>query len=137
MVERPPAEVYGLLADLRRATEWQPSLESVEVETEGQTRVGTSGREVRRAGGRRIESRFEVTALEPERRIVVFTRARELDANAEFAVEPNGDGTRVRATVDLHLHGMLRFAAAALRGRAHNQTRADLERLKRLLEGGT
>jgi carbon monoxide dehydrogenase subunit G len=136
VVERPPADVFALLVDLRRAPEWQPSLQELDVETDGETRVGTSGREVRRAGGRRVESRFEVTELEPDRRLAISTSSSAADVDVVFELEPDGAGTRITSTLHVRLKGALRFMERALRGQVEGQTRDDLLRLDELLARG-
>lgn len=137
VVARPIDEVYGLVADLERTLEWQTSLERIDVEGGGDAAVGTRGTEVRRAGGRKMESRFEVTALEPGRRIALETRAAHVEAEVEFAFAEVEGGTRVQSELELRLRGPLRFMGQVVRGQVERQGREDLERLKALLEGSS
>ena len=137
VIDRPPEAVFALVADLERTPEWQGSLDRIELETDGPIRAHTRGTEIRSAGGRRLESQFEVTELEPGRRLAISTRSGTAEADATFDVVATDRGTRVTSTVDLRLRGVLRFIEAGLRGRIEQQTRDDLARLKRLAEGET
>jgi carbon monoxide dehydrogenase subunit G len=124
-VARSPEVVYSVVRDLERAPEWQESLESVNVE---------AGTEVRRFGGRRTEASFFVLEDDPPRRFAIRSDGGPAEARAEFDLEPDGDGTRVVFTVDLRLRGAARLAAGVVKASAQRELRADLERLKELVE---
>jgi uncharacterized protein YndB with AHSA1/START domain len=124
-IARPPEEVYALIADLERGPEWQPSLVRVDAER---------GTEVRRIGGHEREATFEVTRNEPPRLFEIVSHAGPVRAWATFELEPVESGTRVDFTLVLELGGALRFAGRLIRGRAEQESRENLERLKKLLE---
>lgn len=124
-IERPPAEVYALIADLERGPEWQPSLVRVDVER---------GVEVRRLGGHEREASFEVTRDEPPRLFEIVSHAAPIRVWATFELRPVESGTRVNLSLVLELGGALRFAGRMIRGRAEREARENLQRLKELLE---
>jgi carbon monoxide dehydrogenase subunit G len=124
-IARSPEEVYAVVSDLERGPEWQPSLVRVDVER---------GTEVRRIAGHEREARFEVTRAEPPRLFEIVSHVSHVRAWATFELDPAGAGTRVRFSLLLELSGPLRFAGRMIRGRAEHEVRADLERLKELLE---
>ena len=124
-VGRPPEVVYAFVRDLERAPEWQESLESVDVE---------AGTEVRRFGGRRAEATFFVLEDDPPRRLAIRSDGGPAEARAEFDLEPDGDGTRVVFTLEVRLRGAARLAAGVVKGAAQRESKANLERLKELLE---
>jgi carbon monoxide dehydrogenase subunit G len=124
-VAQPPEAVYGVVADLERGPEWQPSLVRVDV---------ARGVEVRRIGGHEREARFEVTRNDPPRLFELTSHAAPVRVRATFELAPVDAGTRVDVTLQLELGGALRFAGPMLRGRAEREVREDLERLKSLLE---
>jgi carbon monoxide dehydrogenase subunit G len=124
-VDRSPEVVYALVRDLERAPEWQDSLESVDVEART---------EVRRFGGRRVEASFFVLEDDPPRRFAISSEGGPAEARAEFDLEPDGDGTRVVFSIDLHLRGAARLASGVVKPTAQREMRGDLERLKELAE---
>jgi carbon monoxide dehydrogenase subunit G len=124
-IARPPEEVYAVVSDLERGPEWQPSLVRVDVER---------GVEVRRIAGQEREATFEVTRNEPPRLFEIVSNARPVRAWATFELEPVDGGTRVNFTLVLELGGALRLAGRMIRGRAEQEARENLERLKRLVE---
>src|ERR1051325_12069422 len=66
-IAQSPQEVFAYLDDLSRHGEWQTQIESVEVLTEGRTRVGTRAVETRRVPGGRQKITYEITEHDPPR----------------------------------------------------------------------
>ena len=64
-INRGPDEAFAYLDQLDRSVEWQESLISTRVETEGPTRVGSRGVDRRRGPGRPLDIPFEVTEHDP------------------------------------------------------------------------
>lgn len=124
-IGRPPEVVWTFVRDLERAPEWQESLVSVDV---------AAGTEVRQFAGRRATGNFVITEDDPPRRLVITSEGGPAYARASFELEPHGDGTRVELTLDVELRGAARFAGGLVRGAAQRETRANLERLKQLVE---
>ena len=60
-ISRPPQDVFDYVGDLSKHTEWQSGLESVQVETEGPTRVGTRAQETRHLPGGNQTYHYEIT----------------------------------------------------------------------------
>ena len=73
-INRPAAEVFAYLDQLDRHGEWQDTLLSVKVETEGPTRVGTRGVERRKVPGGARDIPYEITAHESPRRALARYR---------------------------------------------------------------
>lgn len=80
LVARPVAEVYAYLAEPRNRPEWQSTLRSVEMLTEGPTRLGTRWKERAIGFG---TSEMEIVVFDPDR------------AWGERARSPVGDATVV------------------------------------------
>ena len=84
-IAKPQEVVYAIVRDLERAPEWQPSLESVDVQ---------AGTEVRRVAGRRQTLKFFVLEDDPPRRLAISSEggpgegARDLRSRAVPATEP-------------------------------------------------
>ena len=124
-VAKSPEVVWAFVRDLERGPEWQESLVSVDI---------SAGTEVRQFAGRKQTARFVVTEDDPPRRFVITSEGGPVYARATFALAPCGDGTRVDVTIDVELSGAARFAGGFVKAAAQRETRANLERLKRLVE---
>ena len=124
-IAKPQEVVYTIVRDLERAPEWQPSLESVDVQ---------AGTEVRRVGGRRQTLKFFVLEDNPPRRLALSSEGRPAKARATFDLERANDGTMVKFSLDVELRGAARFAGPLVKSTAHNEVRTTLEKLKEFAE---
>jgi uncharacterized protein YndB with AHSA1/START domain len=132
-IGRPPADVFRYLTDVERAPEWQAS--AVEVSPEGAIGVGTRIREIRNFLGRRAESTLEVTEYEPGRRFSLRVVLGPLPFEVRHALAPDGEGTRLDWVAETDTSRFPKLAVRMMAGTAERQFKADLERLKRVLEG--
>jgi uncharacterized protein YndB with AHSA1/START domain len=131
-IGRPPADVFHYLTEVERAPEWQSS--AVEVSAEGEINEGTRIREIRNFLGRRAESTLEVTEYEPGRKFSLRVLSGPLPFEVRHALAPDGEGTRLAGVVEADTSRFPKLAVRMMAGTAERQFKADLERLKRVLE---
>jgi len=124
-IAKPQELVYGIVRDLERAPAWQESLESVDVH---------AGTEVRRVGGFRQEAKFFIVEDDPPRRLAIASEGGPANARATFELEPAGDGTLVKFTLDVDLRGPARFARHIVKATALREVQASLQKLKEVAE---
>lgn len=135
-IARSPQDVFAYLDDLSRHGEWQEQIVSVHVETEGPTRVGTRARQTRRVPGGPRTYTYEITEHDPPRK----SSFRGLDGPVRpvgtVNVEPVGDGSRSRVTLqfDLEGHGWGKLIAPMARRDARKRIPENHARLKERLE---
>ncbi len=136
-IARRPEEVFAYLDDLARHGEWQEQLVSVRIDTEGPTRVGTRVVERRRMGGREQAIGYEVTEHEPPQLFAFRGTGGPIRVVGRGTVEPVGDGSRSRATIELDFtgHGIGKLLLPLARSQARKQVPKDQQRLKERLEG--
>ncbi len=137
-INRRPEDVFAYLDDLDRYVEWQENLISTRIETEGPTRVGSRGVDRRRVPGGPRDIPFEVTAHDPPRKLSFRGTAGPVRPVAVLTVEPVGDGSRSRMSLelDLHGHGFGKLVAPFARRGAAKEVQQDHARLKERLEAG-
>ena len=128
-IDRPVAEVFAYVTDVRNVPKWQESAESAEWIEEGRR-----FRERRSFMGRVAEIELEVTALEPEHRFDVRAAKAPVAFEIHHSFERMDGGTVVRVHGEAKLSGALRFAAGMAKRQAESQFRKDFERLKAVLE---
>lgn len=136
-VARSPEDVFAYLDDLARHAEWQDQLESVRVQTEGPTHVGTRALETRRMGRRTMTSTYEITEHDPPRSFAFRAIDGPVRPVGRGRVEPAGEG-RSRVTVELHFegHGIGKLLVPLVKRQAAKQVPKDQQRLKEKLESG-
>lgn len=128
-IDRPVADVFAYVTDVRNVPEWQESAESAEWIEEGRR-----FRERRHFMGRTATLELEVTAFERDRRFDVRTTNAPVRFEIRHSFEAAGGGTVLRAHGEAKLGGALRLAAGMARRQAEGQFRKDFERLKAVLE---
>lgn len=136
LISRPPDEVFAFMDDVGREHEWQPNLRSATKEPPGPTAIGTLKRYTSDFMGRSVDNCYEVTELEPGRRVVYrTTKDSSLNAVNETTCEPAEGGTRITMRIEARPKGILRLIPrAVLEETARMEVHAALERLKGILE---
>ena len=137
-ISRRPEDVFAYLDDLSRHGEWQEQIVTVRVETEGPTRVGTRATETRKIGGREQTMTYEITQHDPPREFAFRGLDGPIRPIGRGTVEPVGDGSRSRVSIELELtgHGLGKLLLPLARSQARKQIPKDQQRLKERLESG-
>jgi uncharacterized protein YndB with AHSA1/START domain len=137
-IARPPEAVFAYVDQLERHGEWQSTIISTKLETEGPTRVGTRATNKRKVPGGTQEVTYEITEHDPPRKASFRGTNGPVRPVGTFTVEPVGEGSS-RATIDIDLqgHGLLGLVFAPLaRSQARKEIPKDHQRLKERLESG-
>ena len=137
-INRPAEEVFAYLDQLDRHSEWQDSLLSVKVETEGPTRVGTRVVERRKVPGGARDIPYEVTEHEPSRKASFRGTAGPVRPVGTMTVEPLGaSSSRMSLELELEGHGLGKLFAILARRQAAKEVPENHAKFKELLESGT
>jgi uncharacterized membrane protein len=136
-INRPAAEVFAYLDQLERHREWQSSIVSTRVETDGPTRVGTRVAERRRVPGGARDVPYEITEHEPPRKSSFHGTAGPVRPVGTITVEPLGEeSSRMTLEFDLEGHGIGKLFAVLARRQAAKEIPDSQERFKQLVESG-
>jgi uncharacterized protein YndB with AHSA1/START domain len=136
-IERPPADVWSVVADLDTHTAWRPALVEFRQVSEGPLGVGARIREVLRWRGREIVIDDTVTVFDPPHRLGLRGGWKAADFEVDFRLDPVGGGTDVTMEWPLYPKSLLmKLAAPFLGGAMRRSTREELELLKDYVERG-
>lgn len=133
-IERPPAEVYAFLADPGNLARWQEDVVEVRDVAGAPLARGSTFTEVRSFVGKRVESALEVTAAEAGRELSLRTVSGPVRLELSHLVEPRDGGTLLTLAGDVDPGKAFGLAWPLLRKVAERRARADLDRLKAVLE---
>jgi uncharacterized protein YndB with AHSA1/START domain len=135
VINRPPEEVFDLVADERNEPRFNPRMRRAELITKGPIGVGSRFRAEVASAGRPIEMVIEYTGFERPRRLASTTRMASMVVGYTLTFEPVAGGTRMRWSGDLEPHGILKLLGPLVAWMGRRQERRIWAGLKRLLEG--
>lgn len=134
-IDRPPAEVWAVVADYDRDPDWRKGVETMAPSASGPAVAGTTTDEVLHLGGRTYRNHGQVVAVDPGRRLEWRT-LRGADANGSRTVTPTADGrSEVELVLEVRTHGLERLLEPVLAPMLRKGLHQDLGRLKALLAG--
>ena len=101
LIARPAAQVYNFIAVdfLKNYQRWSPEVVSLHPKSQGPVRVGTTCRQVRVDQGRRTESTFRVSRLEPGKHVEFEGTSNPF--RVSYQLDPVTDKTRLAFTFEL------------------------------------
>ena len=134
-INRPAEEVFAYLDQVDRHNEWQGSLVSTTVESDGPTRVGTRVVERRNIPGGTRDFSYEITEHDPPRKISFRGTAGPVRPVGRYTVDPTGESSsRMNVKLDLQGHGIGKLFAILARRQAAQEVPVDHVKFKELLE---
>jgi len=136
-IDRPVADVYRVLSTPELTPRWSANAIEEHITTPGPLAVGSRRRAtVRGVGGGTNENELEVTEIEPERRLAVRSVEALVPFTSAWTFTPVDGGTRVDWTWDFATSGWLRLFDRILGSLFKRAFRADLLRLKSMMDAG-
>jgi uncharacterized membrane protein len=134
VIDRPLVEVTEYAADPSNAPEWYVNIESVEWKTPPPLAPGSSVAFVAHFLGRRLAYTYEIVEYVPGERVVMRTAEGPFPMETTYRWELAGDGTRMTLRNRGEPRGFSKLAAPFMAAAMRRANRADLARLKQLLE---
>jgi hypothetical protein len=136
-IARPRAEVAAYSADPDNATAWYQNIKRVDWRTEPPVSVGSRIAFVATFLGRRLEYTYEVREHLPGERFVMSTSEGPFPMETTYTWEDAPVGTAMTLRNRGEPAGFARVAAPMMARAMTRANRADLERLKQILERRT
>jgi uncharacterized protein YndB with AHSA1/START domain len=134
-INRPPADVFGFLVRFENVPLWNYAISETTKITDGPVRVGSRYRQTRTLPSRSEET-FEVTEVEPDRRLSIHGVLGPFHGEVTYLLESAGNGTALTNTMNLQPSGPLRLVAPLAASRVKSAVAANLDSLKQILETG-
>jgi len=135
VIQKPVQEVFAYSDDPANNKAWQEGLVESKKTSPGPTGVGTQITDVRKFLGRDMDSKLEVTAYEPNKRVTVKTISGPVKFEITTLYEPAEGGTKVTMMGEGEPGGLFKLAEGAVKKQFENQLQGDLGRLKAVMEG--
>ena len=140
-LDRPPAQVFAVVADARTMPRWYEAVEKVTPATGGPAGVGAHYDVERSLPGGRVHNDVEITEHEPDRLVTFESRSGPTPFRYRYTLEPvtnpGGAGTRLHLEGDIDgtgLPGPLGHMGPLASQLFKRGMRDNLAQLKRLVE---
>ena len=134
-INRPVEEVFSYVSTVESQPEWSTSVIEVRKDTPGPPKEGDTFTAVTKFLGRRSETPFRITSIEPNRQFSYHATGGPLpDQRWTHTCEEVSGGTRLTAVVEGEPGGFFRLAEPLIQRAVNRQFRADQETLKDMLE---
>ena len=104
-----PADAFAYMVSFDNALQWDPSVVATERLTAGPIGVGSAFRVVSKFAGREVPLRYEITAMDPDSRVVLEAWNASFGSIDTITVVPSGAGSRVTYDARLVPKGMMRL----------------------------
>ena len=134
VINRPVEEVFAFTADLENDPQWQSGIEEARWTSDGPPGKDSTGVEVIRFLGRRMELVLLVTEYEPNRKLSIKTTGGPISFESTATYEPVDGGTRLNFTMEGDAKGFFKLADPLLARMVKRQSQGDLGNLKDLME---
>jgi uncharacterized protein YndB with AHSA1/START domain len=133
-IARPQADVFAFLAEPENLPRWDHAIRSIRRTAPGPVGKGSGLVIVAEEGGRSVTVDSEVTEFEPDRLFGVAATFSGVPVRLSWRLEPNGTGTKITATGEADVGGLLALAGGVIRRMVEDRLTLAHANLKRILE---
>ncbi len=135
-INRSLPEVFAFLTDHENDSKWRSGVIESKKTSEGPVGVGATGSEMLQFLGRRMETSYEVTEYEQDRKLGFKTTSGPVPMEGGYSLESSGSGTKLDFTIQGDAGGFFKLAEPILARMVKRQVESDFGNLKDLLEAG-
>jgi uncharacterized membrane protein len=134
-IRQPVGRVFEYVTDPGNNALWQSGILETTITSEGSFGIGSTYRCVNRFLGVRFESAGEIVEYEPNRICSYLFTSGSVSGETRFTFESQNKGTLLTTSGRLTLKH-LKLAGFLVNRKARHQVRADLQKLKTIMENG-
>jgi uncharacterized membrane protein len=134
VVNQPVEEVFAYMSNPENDSQWQSAVLESGFLGEGPMAVGAKTREVRKFMGQRMESEAEITAYEPNVKVAFKSTSGPVQYEIWTTFETMDAGTKLTIVAEADTGGFFKLAEGLVVRQFEKELRADLARLKDILE---
>lgn len=134
-INAPVEKVFAFSTDFRNNSKWQDGVIETTQTPDGPTQVGTKVRDVRTFLGQKMDSTFEVTEFEQDKKVAFKSTSGPIQFMFAQTFESTGSGTKVSVHVEMEAKGFFKLAEGALGNNLKKTFEEQSAKLKSILEG--
>ena len=136
MINRPVRQVFDFVSTPENDFQWQyGTLASARI-SEGISDIGTSFRSIGHLMGHRVQSTFEVTEYEPNRKYGFKSLSGPLQSHTSYAFEIDKGVTQIDVSTQVNAINFFQVNQGVLEKNMKKQLEENMAKLKDILEAG-
>ena len=113
-INRTVADVFAFLTDHENDSKWRSGVVESRKTSEGPVGVGSTGSEVLQFLGRRMETSYEITEFEQDKKLSFKTTSGPVPMEGGYLLEASGGGTRIAFSIQGDASGFFKLAEPVL-----------------------
>ena len=133
-INRPVTQVFDFISTTKNDVHWQYGALASNQTSKGSIGAGTLFESLGHFLGRRVQSNFEITEYEPNRKYGYKSVTGPIEIRTSYTFEIIQGGTCVTASTQLHQNNFFKVPDAIVAISAKKQFKENLANLKSLLE---
>ena len=133
-IAKPAEQVFGYITVPENEAKWQADLVDSRKTSEGPVGVGTTGVEIRKMMGRRMETHWVCTEFEANKKMSFKSTSGPMEVQGGYNLEPTNGSTRLEFWLQLQPSIVMRLFQPLIAGATRKQITRDFGSLKGILE---
>ena len=134
MIYRPIKQVFNFMSAPENDFQWQCEILASARLSEGVSAIGTLFRSISHLMGHRVESTFEVTEYEPNRKYGFKSLSGPLQSQTSYTFEIASGSTKITVSTQANVVNFFQVADGLLEKKMKKQLKENLVMLKNILE---
>ena len=134
MIYRPIKQVFNFMSAPENDFQWQCEILTSAKLSEGVSTIGTLFRSISHLMGQRIESTFEVTEYEPNRKYGFKSLSGPLQSQTSYTFEIAAGSTKITVSTQANVVNFFQVGEGILEKKMKKQLKENLVMLKNILE---
>lgn len=134
MIYRPIKQVFNFMSAPENDFQWQCEILTSARLSEGVSTIGTLFRSISHLMGQRIESTFEVTEYEPNRKYGFKSLSGPLQSQTSYTFEIAAGSTKITVSTQANVVNFFQVGEGILEKKMKKQLKENLVMLKNILE---
>jgi uncharacterized membrane protein len=136
-IKRPVDQVFAYVTDMKNLSNWVPEMQEIQHTSPGPMGIGTTMKGVYKMMGQRMAWTAKVTDYEPNKKWGESISSGSMLSEELLTFDPVAGGTKFTLVYDMKVGGFLKLLEPLMASTMRQQTKANLARLKDLLQAQT
>jgi uncharacterized membrane protein len=133
-IKRPTDQVFAYVEEIKNLPEWELTISEAEKTSPGKIGVGTTFKGKNKVMGRQMAWTSKVTEYEPNKKWGETISSGSTVVKFQMTCDPIEGGTKFSEIYDMKVGGILKLFSPIMSSSMRKQTKANLAKLKSILE---